>query len=181
MARAQTRSFVRVIGDRIRQDRGLRPLTAAAMVGFVLIVYAVVVVGGGALLGRSGSPSLWLSVVATATVAIAFEPVRTHVHRWLSRALQQDRLSPYQVLSRFPNTVTGAFPAEELPARMAKVLAEGTGTARAEVWLMVHGQLEVVASWPAGARNPTGPDHPSPAVVVGSAATAANPAQSSST
>jgi len=78
MARAQTRSFVRVVGDRIRQDRGLRLLTAVAMVGFVLIVYAVVVVGGGELLGRSGSPSVWLSVVATATVAIAFEPVRTH-------------------------------------------------------------------------------------------------------
>ena len=31
---------------------------------------------------------------------------------------------------------------------MAKVLAEGTGAARAEVWLVVHGRLELAASRP---------------------------------
>ena len=149
MAQERTRSFARVAVDRIRQDRGLSLLTAVAMVAFVVLVYAVVVIGIGALLGRTGSPSVWLSVLATAIVAIAFEAVRRAVRRWFSRVLGQDRLSPYQVLARFPSTVTGAYPAEELPSRMAKVLAEGTGTARAEVWLVVHGRLELAASWPA--------------------------------
>ena len=171
MARAQTRSFGRVAIDRIRQDRGLRLLTAVAMAGFVVLMYVVVVVGGGALLGQSGSPSLWLSVVATASVAIAFEPVRTRVNRWLSRLLHQDRMSPYQVLTRFPTTVTGAYPAEELPARMARVLAEGTGTARAEVWLVVRGRLELAAGWPGEASGTVaaprlGLDKPGTAPVV---------------
>ena len=148
MARPQTRSFVRVAVDRIRQDRGLRLLNAVAMVVFVVMVYVAVVVGGGALLGQSGAPSLWLSVLATAIVAIAFEPFRTHINRRLSLTLHQDRMSPYQVLARFPKTVTGAYPTEELPARMARVLSEGTGTARAEVWLVVRGRLELAASWP---------------------------------
>ena len=123
MASAHTRSFGRLAVDRIRQDRGLRLMTTAAMVGFVVAVYVLVVVGGGALVGHAGTPGLWLSVLATAVVAIAFEPVRTWVVRRLSRALHRDRLSPYQVLARFPKTVTGAYPAEELPARMARVLA----------------------------------------------------------
>ena len=162
MAQERTRSFARVAVDRIRQDRGLSLLTAVAMVAFVVLVYAVVVIGIGALLGRTGSPSVWLSVLATAIVAIAFEPVRRAVRRWFSRALGQDRLSPYQVLARFPATVTGAYPAEELPARMAKVLAEGTGTVRAEVWLVVHGRLELAASWPAPQLTaPVGPADPS--------------------
>ena len=173
MVRAQMRSFVRVAGDRIRQDRGLRLLTAAAMVGFVVIVYIVVVVGGGELARQTGAPSVWLSVLATAMVAIAFEPVRTHVKRWLSRALHRDRMSPYQVLARFPKTVTGAYPAEELPARMARVLAEGTGTVRAEVWLVVRGRLELAASWPVDPTHPMSPLHPSPPGAVGDGGTAA--------
>ena len=62
--------------------------------------------------------------------------------------IHQDRRTPYQVLARFPSTVTGFYPSEELPARMAKVLVEGTDTARAEVWLTVHGRLELAAYWP---------------------------------
>jgi signal transduction histidine kinase len=89
-----------------------------------------------------------LSVLATAIVAVAFEPVRIRVQRTFSRALHQDRTSPYQVLAHFPKTVTGSYPAEELPARMAKVLTEGTRATRAEVWLAVHGRLELAASWP---------------------------------
>ena len=77
MAGTQTRSFGRPAVRRIKQDRGLRLLTAAAMVGFVVLVYVLVVVGGGELVGQTGAPSLWLSVLATAMVAIAFEPVQT--------------------------------------------------------------------------------------------------------
>ena len=75
-------------------------------------------------------------------------------------------MAPYQVLAHFPGTVTGSYPAEELPTRMALVLAEGTGAARAEVWLVVHGRLELAACWPTD--NPDGE--------TGSAATVSAPA-----
>jgi len=133
---------------RIRQVRGLRVVTAVAMVSFVVVVYVVVVVGGGALLGHTRTPSLPLSVLATAIVAIAFEFVQRNVNRGLSRAMHQDRLSPYQVLAHLPKTVTGAYPADGLPVQMAMVLGEGTGAAGAEVWLMVHGRLQLAARWP---------------------------------
>ena len=107
-------------------------ITAAGMAVFVVLTYLVVVIGGGALIGRSGSPSVWLSVLATAIVALAFEPVRVRLKRTVARLIHQDRRTPYQVLARFPSTVTGFYPSEELPARMAKVLVDGTDTARAE-------------------------------------------------
>ena len=135
----------------------VRPLTAAAMAVYVVVVYAAVVVAGGALIGRAGAPSLWLSVLATVVVAITFEPVRTAARRALARALHRDRMTPYQVLGRFRQTATDAYPAAELPARMARVLAEGTGAAAAQVWLTVRGGLELAATWPAdpaGAARP---------------------------
>lgn len=136
--------------SRIRQDRGLSVFTALVMAGFVVLVYVVVVIVAGTLLLGRVTPSFWLSVLATAIVALAFEPVRRRVKTALSGALHQDRTSPYQVLARFPATVTGSYPAAELPGRMAKVLAEGTGTDRAEVWLAVNNRLELAANWPSG-------------------------------
>lgn len=127
----------------------LRSLTVVAMVAYVVVVYAIVVVGGGALVGETGAPGLWLSVLATAVVAITFEPVRAGVSRWLARVLRRDRMTPYQVLAQFRQTATDAYPAAELPARMARVLAEGTGAAAAQVWLTVRGRLELAAIWPA--------------------------------
>jgi signal transduction histidine kinase len=180
MAHAQPRSFTRLTAEGIRHDRGLRVLTAAVMVLFVLVVYVIIVIGGGAVLGRS-SPSLWLSVLATAIVAIAFEPVRRGVERTLARALHQERSTPYQVLARFPSTVSGEYPIEQLPMRMARVLAEGTGAAGAEVWLMVHGRLELAASWPpAPSDSAPAPDRtasdaaPGAATTVGAADQAPN-------
>ncbi len=144
MAKARTGSAL----DRIRQDRGLGLLTALAMAVFVVGVYAVIVLGVGMVVGTAGTPSLWLSVLATAIVALSFERVRRFVKTLLARALHQDRVAPYQVLARFPTTVTGSFPAAELPLRMAAVLAEGTAAEQAEVWLVVHGRLELAAVWP---------------------------------
>jgi signal transduction histidine kinase len=148
MSRAVTRLPFRRAVDRVRQDRGLGLLTALAMAAFVVLVYVIVVVGGGALIGRTGSPSLWLSVLATAIVAILFEPARTWTRSVLARLLHEQRATPYDVLASFLASVTGAYPAEELPIRMARVLAEGTGAARAEVWLAVQDRLELGASWP---------------------------------
>lgn len=148
MSQTRTRLPLRRAVDRVRQDSGLGLISAVAMAVFVLLVYVVVVLGGGALIGRTGSPSVWLSVLATAIVAISFEPVRAWIRRPLAQALHQQQITPYDVLASFPASVTGSYPAEELPQRMAKVLADGTGAERAEVWLAVHGLLELSATWP---------------------------------
>jgi len=95
-------------------------ITALGMAGFVVMVYAIVVSGGGALVGRVWSPSVWLSVVATAIVAVLFEPVRAGLGGLVARLLHRDRTAPYRVLARFPSTVTGSISAEQVTDRQGQ-------------------------------------------------------------
>ena len=66
-------------------------------------------------------------MVATAAVALLFAPVQAAIERIASRLGHPAAATPYDVLSRFSEAVTGGYGAAELPARMSKVLAEGTG------------------------------------------------------
>jgi signal transduction histidine kinase len=133
--------------------RGRRELWAAALclcglTCFVLSVYLVVVLGIGTLVDVQGSPSIGLSVVATAAVALGFEPVRQRLLRLVNRAIHGTSQSPYDVLRSFSETVHGAYDSEEVPARMSKLLAEGAAARWAQVWLVVGGRLSLSATWP---------------------------------
>ena len=125
----------------------------AGLTAFVVLVYVVIVLGGGLLIGRTDSPSLALSVLATAVVALAFEPVQTRLEAYASRTMHGGLASPYDVLSRFSETVSGSYAAEELPSRMAKVLAEGTGAEWSQVWLVVGDRPMLAATWPPDASR----------------------------
>jgi signal transduction histidine kinase len=155
-------SFLRLRRSRRDWIAGLLVLCGLAV--FVVFVYVVVVLGGGALIGQTSSPHVWLSVLATAIVALAFGPVQSRLEEFASHVVHGGKPSPYDVLTRFSKAVTGSFPAEELPARMAKVLADGTGAEWAQVWLFVERRLTLAATWPPGAAErsvgPGGADAP---------------------
>ncbi len=131
-----------------------RRVTLCVVVGTILwvaVVYVVVVVGGGLLIGHTDSPELGLSVLATAIVAIGFESVRSRLETTATRWFGRGRESPYDALSRFSDSVMGdgeGRPQPDLPMRMAQVLAEGTGARWAQVWLVVDDVPELAASWP---------------------------------
>ncbi|GAB2613425.1 hypothetical protein GCM10027269_82340 [Kribbella endophytica] len=127
---------------------------SGGLVVFVVLVYVLVVLGGGVLVGYTSSPHLGLSVVATAVVALGFEPVRSRLEGAVSRVVHGGVLSPYDVLSRFSPAVNGDDTAEDLTTRMAEVLAEGTGAKAAQVWLMVDDRLMLAATWPPAADVP---------------------------
>jgi signal transduction histidine kinase len=136
-----------------RWRRTRRELLAAALVGtgltaFVLVVYAVVVLGGGVLVGHTATPGLALSVLATAVVAVAFDPVQTRLERWTSRVVLGGRASPYDMVRRFTTTLAGEHPDSELPERMARVLADGTGAGCAQVWVDMVDRGVLAATWP---------------------------------
>jgi len=142
---------------RTRQQLVADVLVLGGLVAFVVVVYAVLVLGIGALIGHTSSPDLPLSVLATAVVALAFDPVQTRLERAASRVANAGQPSPYDVLRTFSETVTGSYDAQELPSRMAKVLADGTGAEWAQVWLEVGGRTHLAAIWPPGAADGTGP------------------------
>jgi signal transduction histidine kinase len=133
---------------RTRRELLADGLVLGGLVAFVVLVYAVVVLGGGALVGRTASPSLVLSVLATAVVALAFDPVQTRLEQFVNGAVLGDQLPPYEVLRRFTGAVAGNAPSEELPDRMARLLADGTCAQSAEVWVAVADRAVLAATWP---------------------------------
>ena len=126
---------------------------------FVALTYVVIVLGGGALVGHTSSPQLGLSVLATAVVALGFDPVQTRLESVAARVVHGGQPSPYDVLRRFSETLAGSHAAEEVPARMARVLANGTGGEWAQVWIVVGDRPMLAATWPPDAdpRDQDGP------------------------
>ena len=114
----------------------------------VTAVYVVVVLGGGLLIGHTDSPHVGLSILATAIVALGLEPLRSWLETTAKRWVQGDRATPYDVLSRFSESVSGGTDDADVPGRMARLLAEGTGARWAQVWLMVEDEPELAAAWP---------------------------------
>src|SRR5207253_2564956 len=103
------------------------------LAGFITAVYVAIVVGLGALIGAGSSkPNLGLSILATALVAVAFQPVRDRVQKLANRLVYGQRATPYEVLSEFSSRMAQSYAAEDLLPRMARILAEATG-ARAAV------------------------------------------------
>jgi signal transduction histidine kinase len=123
-----------------------KTVVAGVMAAFITLVYAGLVIGVGALVGSGGNAVL--SVVATATVALAFQPVRTRARRLADRLVYGKRATPYEVLSAFSERMGDAYASEEVLPRMARVLAEGTGASRAEVWLRSGAELRRTSSFP---------------------------------
>jgi signal transduction histidine kinase len=128
-----------------------KTLVYGSLAVFITGVYVAIVVGIGSLAQQGARPSLVLSIAATAVVAIAFQPVRAWVQRLANRLVYGRRATPYQVLADFAGRMAGAYAAEDLLPRMARILAEGTGAARADVWLKSGEVFYDGAAWPAGA------------------------------
>ena len=117
--------------------------TALAL--FATLVYLALVVGLGAWLGRGSS---LLTMVAAVIVAVMFQPVRGRLNRLANRLVYGRRATPYEVLSAFSEHIGGADADEDVLPRMARILGEGVGAERADVWLAVGGELRDLAVWP---------------------------------
>ncbi|MFN2464800.1 MAG: histidine kinase [Candidatus Dormibacteria bacterium] len=139
-----------------------RALVYGSLAAFISAVYVAIVVGVGALVGSGGRPNLVLSVLATAVVAVAFQPVREFLQRFANRIVYGKRSTPYEVLSAFSSRVAESYAGEEVLNRMAQVLGEATGAERADVWLRSGGAVRRVASWP----PPAGGVEPGDAIEV---------------
>jgi signal transduction histidine kinase len=129
-----------------------RALVYGALAVFISAVYIGIAVGLGALVGSGGKPNLGLSILATAIVAVGFQPVRERLQRVANRLVYGRRATPYEVLSQFSERVAESYAIDDVLPRMARVLAEGTGAMRADVWLSSGASLRAAAVWPADAR-----------------------------
>ncbi len=123
----------------------------AGLAAFITGIYVAIVVGIGTLIGSGGEPNLALSIVATALVAVAFQPVRERLTKIANRLIYGKRATPYEVLSRFSSHLGETVASDETLEQMVRLLADGTGAAGAQVWLKAGGQMRTAASWPTDA------------------------------
>jgi signal transduction histidine kinase len=136
-----------------------RALVYGSLAVFITGVYVLVVVvigsaGAGRLANPGSPPSLAVSVVATAIVAVAFQPLRGRLQHLANRLVYGERATPYELLSGFTSRLGEAYATEDVLPRLAQMLAEGTSARRADVWLSRDGRLRPAAAWPLGAEPP---------------------------
>jgi signal transduction histidine kinase len=113
---------------------------------FITLVYVGLVAGVGTLVGNTRSPLL--AAIAAAVIAVAFQPIRQRAGRLANRIVYGKRATPYEVLSDFAEQMAGAYPVEDILPRIARMLDEGTGAIRSDVWLLVGSELRAAGSWP---------------------------------
>ncbi len=115
---------------------------------FVTAAYVGIVVGLGEAIGSDRS--LPLQVAATVVVAVAFQPLRERVQRIANRLVYRRRATPYQVLAGFAERVAGTYATDEIASAIARLLVDGTGASRAEIWLRTDAGPRLEAAWPSG-------------------------------
>jgi class 3 adenylate cyclase len=124
-----------------------RTLVYGLLTAAFTVVYLVIVVGIGTLVGSQGKANLALSIAATGVIAVAFQPARDRSRRLANRLVYGSRATPYEVLSAFSRGVAGASTDDSLH-RMARLVVEATGAVQATVWLRLGDVLQPQARWP---------------------------------
>jgi signal transduction histidine kinase len=124
-----------------------RSVTFGVLAVFIGGVYVGIVVGVGELFGGAGSSSFGLSVVATAVVALGFQPVRVWVEGWANRLVYGKRATPYEVLARFSHRAAEESD-EDVVGRIPRLIVDGTGAVEAVVWVSEGDGFRAVAVWP---------------------------------
>jgi signal transduction histidine kinase len=134
-----------------------KALVFAALAVFFTAVYAAVVGGIGALVGSRSTPTL--SFIAAVVVAVGFQPALARARRFADRVVYGRRSTPYEVLAELGERLGEMYASDDVLPRIARVLGEGVGAARARVWLMVDDDLTPVATWPDGSGADGKDDH----------------------
>ena len=118
------------------------------LVGAMLLVvtagYVTIVVGVGSALPVADG---WLSLVATAVVAVAFEPLRRRAQGLADRIVYGRRDTPYEALSRLTEQLGNA--PDDVLGGIAATVARGVGAREVVIWVGEK-DLEVRAVWPRG-------------------------------
>jgi signal transduction histidine kinase len=133
-----------------------RALTYGALALLATATYVAVVVGAGTLLGRTAGTNLVLSIVATAFVAVAFQPLRQWLDAAANRLVYGRRQAPYESLTGFTRRLAGNYSVDEVLPRMVAVIAEGL-RCRAAAVMVDQGPAASVTRWPSVAPLPEDP------------------------
>ena len=125
-----------------------KSLVYGTLAAFITAVYVGVVVGIGSVFGNGGRPDLTLSIVATAIVAVAFQPVRERVQRLANRLVYGERATPYEVMADFSHRMSGALSIDEVLPKIAEAAGRGVGAPAARVTIFLPDRERKTVTWP---------------------------------
>ena len=117
------------------------------------VIYLAIVVGVGTLVGLGDQPNVFLTVVATGVIAMAFQPARDRSRRLANRLVYGSRATPYEVLSTFSRAMASASSDDSLQ-RLARLVVDATSAVQASVWLRFGDVLQPQVSWPPAKQVP---------------------------
>ena len=124
-----------------------RALMVALATGLAAIGYVSLVVVVGTAVGQ-GAGGFWPSLIATALVALAFQPLRRGVVRLADRFAYGAAAAPYEALADFSRRLGDKpDPAALLPS-VAEAAAHAVNARRVVVTVHVNAGPDRVAAWP---------------------------------
>ena len=123
-----------------------RALLSVGLAAFIGLVYVTVVVVLGQGLGPGGSTGL--KIIATAIVAVAFEPVRERLARFANRMVWGDRANPYEIMAETSHRLAGAISVDEILPSIAEVAVKGVGGVAGQVTAFLPGGGRKTVEWP---------------------------------
>jgi len=133
-----------------------KTLVVGAMLLLITTGYVVIVVGVGAMVPADERV---LTLVTTAAVAVAFEPLRRRARRLADRLVYGRRATPYEALSQLSAHLEDA--PQELLDGIAATVANAVGATEVVVWVGGEERLVPQAWWP------TPVDEEGPAALAG--------------
>jgi signal transduction histidine kinase len=127
-----------------------KTLVFGALAALVTAGYVLVVTGVGSLVDGHGR---LLSLVATALVAVVFEPSRRRIQQLADRLVYGRRTTPYETLARLSAQLS--VPTGGLLDGMCATIADGVGARRVVLWTGSRQNLRAVSGWPPSSALPT--------------------------
>jgi signal transduction histidine kinase len=129
--------------DVVIRKAAVYTLLAAAVTGvYLLLVVAI----PAALLHPTTTGQSLITIGVTVALTLALLPLRRRATRLANRLVYGKRATPYEVLSEFSARIGETYATEDALPRLARILTEGTGATRAEVWLRLGDELRLAAS-----------------------------------
>ena len=120
----------------------LAVLTAIVTAGYVTLVVVI---------GRVLTPAedaLWPSMLATALVALAVQPLRAGVSRLASRMVYGAQAVPYEALADFSKGLQEAPTTPDFLPLAAETICRAVGARHVTIWIDVPGTERAEVAWP---------------------------------
>jgi GAF domain-containing protein len=123
-----------------------RAIIVVAGVAFAAVGYTALVVTLSQLVEDTGS-GFWLSLLGTAVVALAFQPLRRSLVRLANRLAYGPRAQPYEALAGFSRRLAAAPPPGALLPAVAETAARAVSASGALAALDVPGADPLTGAW----------------------------------